>query len=112
MLSQLLKDKGIDYESLNSAEQATLENWLQAVQQSELTPEKIRQHLELMRNGVVEELVTSEEPKHFWHVLHLNRRRAVLEARVRNYTMLIAFLSGPEKAKKALEEAIKRLQIT
>lgn len=100
MLFQLLKQRNIKYENLTTAEKETLENWEKALKATQVTPEKIRDYIGAMIAGVENELAAYDLPK---------EKDLLLKARLRNYLLLRAFLTGPEKARKAMEEAINNL---
>jgi hypothetical protein len=102
MLWQLLKDRNINYEELNTAERETLETWLKAAQGTEMTVQKVSEYLQAMKDAVANELATHSLPR---------EEDIFLKARLKNYILLLAFLSTPDKAKKALEDAIKRIQV-
>jgi len=101
MLFQLLRQRNINYEDLNTAEKETLENWENALKASELTIEKIRDYIGMMVTGVENELAAYDLPK---------EKDLLLKARLRNYILLRAFLTGPEKARKAMEQAVNNLK--
>ncbi len=101
MLWQLLKAKNINYDDLNTAEKETLETWLQAAQASEITPQKVSEYVQAMKDSVASDLAAHSLPR---------EEDLFLKARLKNYILLLAFLSTPDKAKKALEDAIKRLK--
>lgn len=100
MLLQLLKQRKINYEDLTTAEKETLENWEKALRANEVTPEKIKDYIGMMIAGVENELAAYDLPK---------EKDLLLKARLRNYLLLRAFLTGPEKAQKAMQEAISNL---
>ncbi|MBI4009131.1 hypothetical protein HY357_02770 [Candidatus Roizmanbacteria bacterium] len=97
MIDELLKKFGLKYEDLNDAEQETLNGWLGALQGGSLTTEKVREYIASMRESVETELTKTD---------HDNKQCILLKARLRNYMLLDAFLTSPEKAKKSLEAAI------
>ena len=101
MLLNLLKAKNINYDDLNTAEKETLETWLKAAQNSELTLTKVSEYVQTMKDAVAADLAAHSIP---------SEQDIFLKARLKNYILLLAFLSTPEKAKKALEEAISRIK--
>ena len=97
MIDELLKKYKVDYEDLNEEEKQTLSMWVTAAQSGNLTIEKIREHIELMKTAVENELATSQ----------LGRRKdTFLKARLRNYLLLSSLLTTPDKLKKTVERAL------
>jgi hypothetical protein len=94
---EILQQIGLKYEELTSVERETFSTWLEALNKSQLTIERIRTYIASMRDAVITELT---------QVPMGNDRDYLLKARLRNYMLLEAFLSTPEKAKKALENAL------
>lgn len=95
-----LEQQGINIEELNAIEKQTYFEMLDAVQDSQLTPEKLKDYILNMRSAVEEELIKTD----------LNSKEdQFLKARLKNYMLLEAFLTSPERAKKALEDAIGRM---
>jgi hypothetical protein len=100
MLDEILQRVGLKYEDLRADERETLNSWMESLQQSSLTTEKIKEYIKSMRDSVETELTTTE---------HNSTQDLFLKARLRNYMLLEAFLSTPEKAKKALDRAVSSL---
>lgn len=101
MIDELLKKYNVKYEDLNSAEKETLSNWLTSLQQGTITTEKIREYIGNMRSSVEQELTK---------IGHENKQDIFLKARLRNYMLLEAFLQSPEKARKAIEQALSKIK--
>lgn len=95
-----LKKYGLKFEDLNSNEKETYFSMVQAIQESNLTIEKIKEYIKAMRSSVEEELTRYDLG---------SKQDLFLKARLRNYILLEAMLTTPEKAKKALEDALKRM---
>lgn len=96
-VDDFLQKFGLKYEELTSAEKETLNTMYSAVQNTQLTTEKVKDYISLMKNGVEEELAKS----------NLDQNQDIyLKARLRNYLMLEAFLTSPDRAKTALEAAL------
>ena len=100
MIDDLLQRVGLKFEDLNAQERETLNVWLQALQQGELNTGKVKEYIASMRDGVEQELTKAD----------LNSKQdTFLKARLRNYMLLEAFLSTPEKAKGQMERAVAGL---
>ena len=96
-VDDFLSKIGVKYEDLNSAEKQSLHEFYGAVEQNQLTVEKIKQYVQGMKAGVEEELCK----------VGLNKEQdTYLKARLRNYMLLEAFLTSPDRAKAALESAL------
>lgn len=114
MLDQLLEQKGIKYESLNDDEKSIYYNWLDMLQKSQITVDKIKEYVIDMKNAVTRELV--DEPEEiivFWKLRVPNRKHLFLKARLKNYILFENMLNSPEKARKMIESqlegAVKKL---
>jgi len=108
-IPSLLEENGLKLEELNSAERETLEKWSQAWQRQEITPEKIRDMLVMLIEGVQKELANVSESTSFWSFLFHRKKDIFLKARLKNYLMLKDFLTGPERARKFIEENLKNI---
>lgn len=89
---------GLKYEELNEAERNTLTQWLDSVQKNELTLDKIKEFVHSLRDNVEQEFCKPDLPK---------EQHLFLIARLRNIMLLESFLLGPERAKRALQQALK-----
>ena len=87
----------IKIETLNSLEKETYFKMLSAVQEAQMTPEKLRDYIVNMRSAVEQELVKTDLGA---------EQDLFLKARLKNYMLLEAFLVSPERAKQALEDMI------
>lgn len=97
LLDNILEKSGLKYEDLEEAERETLTSWLEVLSKNELSVGKIREYIASMRDSVEQEITKTD----------LNTKQdLLLKARLRNYMLLEAFLTSPEKAKKAMEQAL------
>lgn len=97
MINQLLEKFGVKYEDLKPAEKETLFAWEEALQKSQLSIEKIRDYISSMKSAVEQELTKSRLG---------SKDDMFLKARLRNYMLLEAFLTTPERAREQMENAI------
>jgi hypothetical protein len=97
MIDEILVKYGLKYEDLSIPERATLNVWLNNIQEGQMSIPKIQEYLVSMREAVETELTK--------HDLG-SKQDLFLKARLRNYMLLSAFLVSPEKAKEQLENAI------
>ena len=100
MIDELLTKVGLKFEDLSISERETLNAWMESLQKNQLSIEKIREHISLMRESVEQELTKHD----------LNPKQDLfLKARLRNYMLLEAFMSTPERAKQQMENAISSM---
>lgn len=100
-MDELLKKFGLTYEELNSMERETLNNWVQSMQTETLTIEKIREYVDAMRESVLIEVSDYKTG---------SKQDLFCKARLRNYTLLLGFLTTPDKARKAMERALEQMK--
>jgi len=94
-------ESNVKYEDLTPVEKESFHKMLADIQQTALSVEKIRDYIRAMRDGVEDELT-----KH-----NLDSKQDIfLKARLRNYRLLDAFLTVPEKARKQFQEALKNVK--
>ena len=98
MIDKILEKYGVKYEELKPDEVETLNVWIEAIQKGQLTLEKVREYILIMKNAVEDDVTKTK---------HNSKQDLFLKARLRNYLLLEAFLSTPEKAKKQLENAME-----
>lgn len=100
-MDEILKQYGLRYEDLNIGEKETLNNWLDSANSAVITIDVIREYIYNMRESVLMEVSNYENG---------SKQDIMCKARIRNYTLLLAFLSTPDKARQALERALKNLK--
>jgi len=100
-MDDILKKYGLKYEDLNPTEKETLNTWLTALKQGQLTLDKIKDYISAMRDSVESELTK---------IGHENKQDIFLKARLRNYMLLEGFLSTPERAEKMMEKSLSGLK--
>jgi hypothetical protein len=109
-MDNMLEKLNLKYEDLNSAERETYNQWLQSLSSNTLTVGSVRDYVQQMKDQVEAELVAFTEPKNLWDYLFRRKKDVYLTARLRNYMLLLSFLTGPEKAKKALERSLSNIK--
>ena len=100
-IDAILEKYNLKYNDLKVTERETLQSWIEALGQKKLTLESVKEYVISMKSSVEQELTK---------VGHESKQDIFLKARLRNYMLLEAFLLAPEKAKKALEEAMSGLK--
>jgi len=98
VMDDILQRYNLKYEDLNSAERDQLHQWMEDLSKNELTIAKVRTYIQNMRDTVEIELSKVDNG---------SKQDTLLKARLRNYLLLDAFLTSPEKAKTALDRALK-----
>ncbi len=93
-MDKILEKLGLSYSDLSYAERETLQSWSESLSAGSLTLEKLREYITAMRDSVEQELTQTT---------HNSKQDIFLKARLRNYILLEAYLTSPEKAKKAIE---------
>lgn len=120
MIDEILEKKGLKYGQLTSDERETLNSWATAIQQNQLTLEKVRASITAMRESVERELTEKKDsPTNFISLLtylipiiglirkwYQDQREIELKARLRNYLLIEILLMTPERAKAQLETAV------
>lgn len=101
-MDQILTQYGVKYEDLNPTEKETLNEMVRSLKQNILTVEGIKDYIVTMKESVEEELTK---------VGHESKQDLFLKARLRNYLLLLAVITSPEKAKKRIEQALKGLTV-
>jgi hypothetical protein len=97
MLDKLFERYGVKYEDLKREERETYLSWLEALEKNQLSIDKIRGYIQAMRSTVEQELATAKLG---------TKDDMFLKARLRNYLLLEAMMSTPEKARQQIERAI------
>jgi len=96
-LDEFLKKLGLKYENLNSEERDTYTSWLKALQQGNLTTERVKEYISSLRSNVENQLTRFDVGKN---------EDIYLKARLRNLILIEAMMATPERAKRALEQAL------
>ncbi len=107
---ELLESKGIKIESLNPAERETLQQWYEALAKNQVTLENVKDYLKRLIEAVEKDLSDLKESTSLWSHLFNFKRDIYLKARLKNYLLLSDFLTGPERAKKAIEQTISNIK--
>lgn len=95
LLDQLLKKRNLKYEELTSDEKETYMEWMRALEGKTLTLEDVKDYISTMKAAVAAQLADTPESE--------TEKNILLKARLKNYTLMEAFLSGPERAKRSIE---------
>lgn len=97
MIDKILEKYNLKYEDLGSDEKETIHSWMSRLQEGQMSLEKVRDYIESMKMSVESELTS---------VSHNSKQDIFLKARLRNYILLEALLSNPEKAQAQLDRMI------
>ncbi len=122
-IDNLLSKRGVKFEQLTEEEQETLNKWITDINRGQINVAAVRDYIIKMRDSVAQALSDLQETPSSWLSLlclllplvgiirkwYFDQKRVALTSRLRNYVLLEAFLSTPEKAKAALEKAMDGL---
>ena len=97
----LLEKFGLSYEDLNTVEKETYVAWLNDWENKKLDIVDVRNYIVAMKNAVAMELADTPYSD--------KDKGRILKARLKNYILLEAFLTAPEKARERLEATVKSL---
>lgn len=101
LLDKILDEQGLRYEDLNMVERETYQ---QAVFSSQnLSLDDVKTNVIEMKNSIAMQLCDVPDDKD-----HTDTN-CKLKARLKNYLILEAFLTVPEKAEKALQNSLKSM---
>jgi len=106
MLEELLEKKNLKYEDLTAEERETYSVLYEAVKKSTITLDSLKASIGRMREAVENALVDEDEYIWIWIMRKPNPKNVYLKARLKNYILLEALLSAPEKAKAMIEQTI------
>lgn len=99
-MDKILERFGISYSDLSGSEKETLNGWMETLSRNVLTLESVRAYILAMKDSVEQELTQTT---------HNSKQDIFLKARLRNYLLLEAYLSTPEKAQKAIEQQLSSM---
>ena len=97
LIDKLLEKSGLKYDDLHIDERETLNTWMDALQKGQLSVPRVKGYITSMKEAVEKELCK--------HDLG-SKQDLFLKARLRNYMLMEAFLSTPERAQQQIEDAI------
>jgi preprotein translocase subunit SecA len=98
MYDKILERFGLTYEDLTADEKSTMEGWMRAIESKKVTVETIKGFIQAMMLQVMDKLTKTD----------LNSKEDLfLKARLRNYMLLDAYLTSPEKAKEAMDRMLE-----
>lgn len=112
MIDELLRRYNVKFEELEPDERETLLLWTNYLQQGQLTIERIRDSIQAMKNAVETSLIDEPEFTYLFIFKVPNRKHIYLKARLKNYLLLEALLSSPEKARSMMERQIAAMSPT
>lgn len=108
-IDDILQRAGLQYDDLNRAERETLDQWMQALRKNKVSLSSVQDHISAMKNAVERELADEPEYRTILFFKVRNDKNILLKARLRNYLLLEAHFTSPEKARQAVENAISSM---
>jgi hypothetical protein len=109
-MPNLLDNFGIEYDQLNPAEKETLQEWQKALEKNQITLKDVKGYVSNLIEAVQKELADIREATSFWTYLFGWKKDFYIKARLKNYLMLHDFLTGPEKARKYIEQSLSQIK--
>lgn len=100
MLDKLLEKYGLKFEDLNVLERETVLTAMDTIQKGAMTVDKIKNNITSMREAVEQELAKADLG---------TKQDLFLKARLRNYLLLEALMTSPERTKEQLENMLAGL---
>ncbi len=97
MIDKILERVGLSYNDLRPDEIETINTWISELQKSKITTTRIKDHITSMKQSVEQGLTKTS---------HNTKKDILLKARLRNYLLLEALLTSPDRAKEQLDQAI------
>jgi predicted transcriptional regulator len=92
---------------LNEEERDTLLNWINHIDNSQLTTEQIKAFISDIKNAIIKDLVEIPEYDKFLFFSIPNRKHLFAKARLKNIIMLEDMLFATDRVKSALENYLK-----
>lgn len=120
MIDELLEKNNLTFDDLTPDERDTLFSWQEALSKNVLSLESVRDYIQSMKASVEDELSNYNDAPSTWVGIltllipmygmikhwYADQKRMQLNARLKNYVLLEAFLSTPEKARQQMERAV------
>jgi hypothetical protein len=105
-----LSEDDLDTEGYKG-ERDQLDIWLEGLEKNQLTVERIKESIEQMKYAVEQELVAEPEITYILFIFpRINRKHLYLKARLKNYLLLEALLTSPERAKEMIGQMLKNIK--
>ena len=106
ILDDLLEKRGLKFDDLTSEERETYLQMNEALSRGQLTLERLKEGIREMKEKVAEALVDEPEYLQVFIFRVRNTRNLYLKARLKNYLLLDALLSTPERAQREVERQL------
>ena len=105
-LDEILEKRGLSYDKLTAEEKETYHQMSEALNRGDLTLSRVKDSIAVMRSEVENDLV--EEPEYLQVFIFKvrNLKNLYLKARLKNYLLIEALLTSPEKAQRAIEQQL------
>ena len=114
VIDEILEKFGLTEKDLDTpgykGELQTLLNMQSSIQKGQVSVESTRQYLASMRDAVEKELIDEPEFVRVFVFKVENRKQIYLKARLKNYMLLEAYLSSPERMKEMMENMVANIK--
>jgi hypothetical protein len=107
-IQTLLENYGLSYKDFRGDEKEELIRMVSQTEAQNITLNDFLEHLTKLI-AVVEDELTSYEPKTILELLWRKKRRNALDARLRCYVLMRNFIVAPIKAREAISRAIEKV---
>ena len=105
-LDDILEKRGLSYDSLTAEEKQTYHQMQEALNRGDLTLTRVKDAIAEMMDGVTKDLVDEPEYIQVFIFKVRNLKNLYLKARLKNYILIDALLTSPEKAQRAIEQQL------
>lgn len=105
-LDDILEKRGLSYDKLTAEEKETYHQMSEALSRGDLTLSKVKEAVADMMASVIKDLVDEPEYVQVFIFKVRNLKNLYLKARLKNYMLMDALLTSPEKAQKAIEQQL------
>jgi len=123
-VDEILSKFNLKYEDLEDFEIKSLTDRLEQLNTVQLSVPMVRDYVSKMRESTSHSLLDIQETPNSWVSLlglffplvgiirkwYLDQKRVYLTARLRNYLLLEAYLSGPDKLQQNIERVLKGIK--
>jgi len=114
VIEEILEKFGLTEKDLDTpgykGELKTLLDMQSSIQRGQVSVESTRQYLASMRDAVEKELIDEPEFIRIFIFKVENRKQIYLKARLKNYMLLEAYLSSPERMKEMMENMVANIK--
>ena len=105
-LDDILEKRGLSYDKLTPDEKETYLQMSNALQTGDLTLQRVKEAIASMKESVENELIDEPEYIQVFIFKVRNLRNLYLKSRLKNYILIDALLTSPERTQRAIERQL------